>query len=103
MEVVSLLPANARIRVIGGKGKEFWAKGRNWTQGTHGAATYDQPGAWRAEIYQPPGSSSLVFLTAMTFGTSRVPCQAQLRKEGLSVGVNGRLVTFTAPGRVKIK
>ncbi|MFC1581977.1 FHA domain-containing protein [Planctomycetota bacterium] len=103
MEIVSILPQNGKIRVIGGKGKEYWAKGRNWTQGSHASASYDQPGAWRAEIYQEPGSTSTLFLTAMTFGTTRVPCRVALKK-GLTISVNGRTIGFGAvAGAVKVK
>lgn len=105
MEVVSLLPMNAKIRTIGGPGKEFWAKGKNWTEGAKSSPDqYDQQGAWRAEIYEEPGQASTIFLTAMSFGSQRTPCQAQLSRTPLSVVVNGRMVAFgQEPGQAVVK
>ncbi|MFH1378584.1 MAG: heparinase II/III family protein [Planctomycetota bacterium] len=100
LNVQSLLPMDAKIRVIGGPGKEFWAKGKNWNVKIPDTS-WDESGNWRAEIYQAPGSSDVTFITAMTFGPSNIPSQATY-KGGL-VTVKGRTIQFAAPGNVVVK
>ncbi|MHC4739896.1 MAG: heparinase II/III domain-containing protein [Planctomycetota bacterium] len=49
----TLLPADARVEVIGGPGKEFWSDGQNFPIANKRREC--EPGAWRVEVY--PGTA----------------------------------------------
>jgi len=49
----TLLPADARVEVVGGPGKEFWSDGQNYP--ISDSRKEVEPGAWRIEVY--PGAS----------------------------------------------
>jgi len=48
----TLLPADARVEVVGGPGKEFWSDGKNYPIADKSKEC--EPGAWRVEVY--PGA-----------------------------------------------
>ena len=48
----TLLPADARVEVVGGPGKEFWSDGQNFPIANKRKEC--EPGAWRIEVY--PGA-----------------------------------------------
>ena len=89
----TLLPADARVAVVGGPGKEFWSDGENYPIADKSKEC--EPGAWRVEVY--PGAARerdlfCHFLYVTDSGKSAAP--AVEMKDGREV-----VLSFTDAGR----
>ena len=78
----TLLPVNARVTLVGGKGNEFYASGRNWPLEPNVQFRY--AGNWRMEVSSPENLAESRFchvLQASDTGVS-APLKAELLREG---------------------
>lgn len=71
----TLLPADARLTVVGGLGKEFWAAGQNWSikPGKLKPEELAMMGQWRVEVTPPDLRSADVFLHLIQVGDQGLP------------------------------
>lgn len=66
----TLLPSNARLTVVGGPGKEFWAAGKNWSIVDDGLTPENlaMMGQWRVEVTPGQARADDVFLHVIQVG-----------------------------------
>lgn len=106
----TLLPANAAIDLVGGPGKEFWVRNKNYAINPKTMANYVKNatkrgrgpylGAWRIEVKPPAPSVEDRFLHVITAaGPERTkPVKAEYIKtdiqDGVTLNIKGRKMTF---------
>ncbi len=102
---ITLLPADARVEVVGGPGKEFWSDGENYP--ILDKSKECEPGAWRIEVYPgAPRERDFFCHLLFTAGSSREAAPAVQMTDGeyveLSFADGGRdyVVSFTKDGPV---
>lgn len=90
-----VLPQKVNIEKVGGKGKEYWNKGRNWPPGGRTAA-FHEGGKWRVEVSSPGGGGPFLSVIQTGRGSQGAPSVAPVLDdpEGIGVVVNGRTVIF---------
>lgn len=88
-----VLPAQVQIDKVGGKGKEFWNKGKNWTPGGR-SSTYHEGGRWRIEAASKSGPGPFLTIIQTDRKGSAPPSVTAVTEGGVGVSVAGRTVTF---------
>ena len=99
----TLLPANAKIKTVGGPGKEFWAAGKNWELVDRGLKPENREmmGQWRVEVSPGTAQKEDFFLHVIQVGSQQLERMdnAELVEEGTRRGARltcgGRSVTVT--------
>jgi hypothetical protein len=102
-----ILPTDVKIDKVGGPGKEFWNKGKNWPPGVT-PGPFHEPGAWRVEAYSnTPGQGWFLVVIESNIKSASAPQVTPLMDDPntLGVSVNGRAVLFqkSGPGGVLVK
>jgi heparin/heparan-sulfate lyase len=110
MYLQTILPENALIRKVGGKGKEFWSAGRNWELAPEFVSDSRRRcekdghgpwfGQWRLEVAPSKLEKSNRFLNVINVGdvTSCRPLSCQLLRHANMEGVKIRLEPNKAKG-----
>ena len=87
----TLLPADAKLTAVGGKGKEFWASNQNWKidTGNLKPEALAMMGRWRVEVTPGTAQTGDVFLHVLEVGDQRQEAMVatELVREGTRVGV----------------
>jgi hypothetical protein len=92
-----LEPANAKIELIGGPGKEFWVDGKNYALNRQMSVQY-HPGAWRAEVSHANATgTSRQFVTLLVPADIDKPAEspASLERQGSEIVVRQGGLTIT--------
>jgi hypothetical protein len=92
----TLLPANARISVVGGSGKEFFVNGQNYPT-SRAYSDYDEVGAYRVEV--SPGVAAtedhfLHLLYAADAGSAAPPAAKRIQGTGMTGLLAGGIVVL---------
>jgi heparin/heparan-sulfate lyase len=91
----TLLPEQAKLRVIGGPGRQFWSDGRNWPlpPGYRTPDTTPLLGQWRVEVSPREGREEDLFLHLIETGDAAAIRMAlsRLVRRGDRIGVQFRV------------
>ncbi len=91
--VRTLLPERAKVELVGGPGKEFWASGRNWPVVEPETPDWDEEfqltGKWRLEVSDPAEAKASRFLHLLeaTLPENEEPLEARAVRTDSTDGV----------------